>query len=67
MSSFILAASATIEEMRRFIGADTLGYLSHEGMLQCISQPKEHYCAACFSGKYPVPVHEEADKHVLEK
>lgn len=55
----------TIEDIRKAVGADSLGYVSLEGLLRCVKHP-ENYCAACFSGRYPVPVHAQA-KDVFEK
>lgn len=49
----LLASSMSIEEIRKFIGADTLGYLSLEGMLEAADKTKG-YCTACFTGHYPV-------------
>jgi len=55
-----------IEEIRQYIGADTLGYLSVEGMLAAIGLPKDKFCLACFTGDYPVPVPLQMDKLALE-
>jgi amidophosphoribosyltransferase len=49
----LIANSHTIEEIRKYIRADSLGYLSIEGMLHCVKKPYE-FCTACFDGKYPV-------------
>ncbi len=51
----LLAANHTHEEIIAFLKADSLGYLSQEGMLDCAASPRNHYCTACFSGNYPVP------------
>jgi len=56
----------SLEEIRRFIGADSLGYLSLEGLLGCVGKPRT-YCTACWSGEYPIPFGEEGDKFALEK
>jgi amidophosphoribosyltransferase len=56
-----------MEEIRKHIGVDTLGYLSVEGMLSAVSRPKEAYCTACWTGKYPVPPVDEMDKAKHEK
>jgi amidophosphoribosyltransferase len=53
----LIASSKSIEEIRNFIEADTLGYLSEEGMLHATrdtDNPARLYCTACFTGKYPV-------------
>ena len=49
----LIASSWTIDEICKYIGADSLGYLSIEGMLDCVESP-EDFCTACFDGKYPV-------------
>ncbi|MGB9766880.1 MAG: amidophosphoribosyltransferase [Sulfurihydrogenibium sp.] len=49
----LLASQMSVEEIRRFIGADTLGYLSLEGMLEVANKSKG-FCTACFTGNYPV-------------
>jgi amidophosphoribosyltransferase len=54
----LIASSNSIEEIRNFIEADSLGYLSEEGMLDAAKRPDEDprnvYCTACFTGRYPV-------------
>jgi len=54
----LIAAQHSVEEIAAFLDADSLGYLSVPGMLSCGASPDEHYCAACFTGGYPVPVQE---------
>lgn len=49
----LLANNKSIEEIEAFMNADSVGYLSHNGMLSCVENP-ENYCTACFSGDYPV-------------
>lgn len=62
----LIAAQKTIEEIRRFVGADTLGYLSIPGLLKSMGLPQEKLCLACFTGDYPIPVQLEMDKLALE-
>jgi amidophosphoribosyltransferase len=62
----LMANHMSHEEMRKFLGVDTLGYLSLEGMLKCFSLPKNSYCTACWSGNYPLKF-VGADKFALEK
>jgi amidophosphoribosyltransferase len=62
----LIATDRSVEEIRKFIGADTLGYLSLEGMLSCVRQKPEEYCTACWSGNYPVEVSDAARKHKFE-
>ena len=55
-----------VEEIREYIGADTLGYLSVEGLIEAVGLPKDKFCLACFTGDYPVPVPLQMDKLALE-
>jgi amidophosphoribosyltransferase len=52
----LIAGTHTVEEIREFIGADTLGYLSVKGVLAGLDLPYEQFCFACFDGNYPEPV-----------
>ena len=61
----LIAANLTVEEIREHIGADSLGYLSLEGLLGAIGRPVGH-CKACFDGHYPLPVDEWFDKLAME-
>ena len=63
----LIASSHTIEEIRQFIGVDTLRYLSLEGMLNSMMLPKEEFCTACFTGNYPTNVCKPTSKKALEK
>jgi amidophosphoribosyltransferase len=49
----LVASSHTEEEIRQFLGLETLGYLSIEGMLKAMPLPSEEFCLACFTGEYP--------------
>ncbi len=62
----LIAAQKSIEEIREFIGADSLGYLSVEGLIKAINLPRETFCMACFTGDYPIAVQLEMDKLALE-
>jgi amidophosphoribosyltransferase len=62
----LIAALKTVEEIRDFIGADSLGYLSVEGLIKAVGLPRETFCMACFTGNYPMPVQLEMDKLALE-
>jgi amidophosphoribosyltransferase len=50
----LISSSHTLEEISRYITADSLGYLSQEGLLQSVGMENGGYCRACFTGKYPV-------------
>ena len=52
----LIASTRSVEEIRRFIGADTLHYLSMDNLVDATRRPREEFCLACFDGKYPVPV-----------
>jgi amidophosphoribosyltransferase len=62
----LIANALSLEEIRRFIGVDSLGYLSLDGTLAAVGRP-EDYCTACWSGRYPIPFGEDGDKFALEK
>ncbi len=62
----LIAAQKTIPEVREFIGADSLGYLSIDGLIEAVALPKDLFCMACFTGDYPIPVQLEMDKLALE-
>jgi amidophosphoribosyltransferase len=52
----LIASNRNVEAIRRYLGADSLGYLSIEGMLGLEALPDEGFCRACFTGKYTIPV-----------
>lgn len=62
----LIAARETVEEIRATIGADTLGYISREGLISATSQRADSFCTACYTGEYPMPVPLELDKLQLE-
>ena len=62
----LLAANNSVEEIRGILGADSLGYLSHEGLLRAVGVPKSEVCMGCFTGSHPIPVQLEMDKLALE-
>ncbi|HWP28003.1 MAG TPA: amidophosphoribosyltransferase [Chloroflexota bacterium] len=62
----IAAQIEDVAEIGRAIGADSLGYLSLEGLLWAVGLPADRLCSACFTGDYPLRVSAEADKHLLE-
>ena len=62
----LIAARKSIPEIRDFIGADSLGYLSLEGLIESVGLPKDNLCLACLTGDYPIPVQLEMDKLALE-
>ena len=64
--SELLASTNSVDEIRDLIGADSLGFLSEEGLLESVSGNRSEYCMGCFTGTYPIPVQLEMDKLVLE-
>jgi amidophosphoribosyltransferase len=62
----LIASQHSIEEIRDFMGLDSLEYLSQEGMLGAMPFPKNAFCTACFDGRYPVKPPAKAAKNVLE-
>jgi amidophosphoribosyltransferase len=54
-----------VEEIRGYLGVDSLGYLSIEGLLACEQEPA-NFCRACFTGHYPVPVDPSTRKLSIE-
>lgn len=53
-----ISSARSVEEIREFIGADSLGYLSLEGMRQAVGDTEGRYCLACYTGSYPTAVQE---------
>ena len=62
----LIASTKSVEQIRRYLGVDSLGYLSIEGMLSMPSLPREDFCVACFSGKYPSKIENDIGKFALE-
>ncbi|GAA4418953.1 amidophosphoribosyltransferase [Georgenia halophila] len=56
----LIANGMSIEEIRANIGADSLGYISVDGMVAATTLPSERLCTACFTGNYPIPIGEGA-------
>ena len=63
----LVAAGMEVEEIREFIGADSLAYLSLPALVEATEAPADTFCRACFDGEYPVPVPEHTSKHLLER
>ncbi len=62
----LVASDLAVEEVRQYVGADSLAYLSMEGMIAATGSAKEAFCRACFDGEYPVEIPERAGKFLLE-
>jgi amidophosphoribosyltransferase len=65
----LIASGLGVEEVRQSIGADSLGYLSREGMIAATMQSEDTLCTACFSGQYPIelPAADRLGKNLLER
>jgi amidophosphoribosyltransferase len=64
----LIASTHSLDEIRDYVGADSLSYLSIGGVLDALELPRERFCFACFDGLYPVPVPYDVASHkfVLE-
>ncbi|HEU5474100.1 MAG TPA: amidophosphoribosyltransferase [Actinophytocola sp.] len=56
----LIANGLDADGVRRSIGADTLGYVSLEGLISASEQPRSRLCSACFDGDYPIPLPDDA-------
>jgi amidophosphoribosyltransferase len=65
--SKLMAANHKMDEIRRYLNADSLHYLSQAGMVKATGLPAESFCLACYDGKYPVPYDPVLDKHIIER
>jgi amidophosphoribosyltransferase len=62
----LLAANNSMEDIKKFLNVDTLGYLSLAGMLGATTRDPKDFCAACYTGKYPTKIYDADDKYKLE-
>jgi amidophosphoribosyltransferase len=65
--SKLMAANNTTEEIRKYLNADSLHYLSQEGLVKATGLPANHFCMACYDGNYPVAFDPGTNKHVIER
>ena len=63
----LIANQMSMEEIRKYLGVDSLGYLDVEGMVRATGRPVNEFCLACFTGNYPLPVDPALDKFIMEK
>ncbi|MCK4959072.1 MAG: amidophosphoribosyltransferase [Planctomycetes bacterium] len=54
-------------KIAKHLGADSIGYISLDGLLSCASLPPDHYCTACWSGNYKIPVSSVVNKFAMER
>jgi len=62
----LIASNMSVKQIEKYLGVDSLRYLSLEGMLAMPSLPDTTFCHGCFSGKYPIPVPKSKEKNKLE-
>ena len=63
----LLANQCTLDQIRDYLGADSIGYLDVPGMVRATGQEEKNFCLACFNGDYPVPVDPNVDKFIMER
>jgi amidophosphoribosyltransferase len=63
----LMAANYSIDEIRKYLNADSLHYLSKDGMVKATGLPKSSFCMACYDGNYPVAYDPLVDKHIMER
>ncbi len=63
----LLANNRDLEQIRKFLEVESVGYMSLEGLLSCAVLPADHYCTACWSGRYKIPVDIAVNKFSLER
>ena len=62
-----MAANYSVKEISSYLNADSLAYLSLEGMIKATGLPANSFCMACYDGNYPVPYDPLMDKHIIER
>jgi amidophosphoribosyltransferase len=65
--SKLMAANYSHDEIRQYLNADSLYYLSQPGMVKATGQPADSFCLACYDGVYPVEYDPTVDKHIMER
>ncbi|MFN2476506.1 MAG: amidophosphoribosyltransferase [Chthoniobacterales bacterium] len=63
----LIANQLSLQDICEYLNVDTLGYLDVEGMVRATGKPVNHFCLACFTGSYPLPVDPELDKFIMER
>ena len=62
----LLANNRNLEQIKEFLEVDSVGYMLLEGLLSCAVLPKDHYCTACWNGRYRIPVDTIVNKFAIE-
>jgi len=65
--SKLMAARYSLDGIRRYLNADSLAYLSQDGMVKATGQPAGSFCMACYDSRYPVPYDPELEKNIMER
>jgi amidophosphoribosyltransferase len=65
--SKLMAANHSLEEIRKYLNADSLHYLSQSGLVKATGLPADSFCMACYDGNYPVAYDPAVDKHIIER
>ena len=60
----LIASHMNVKQICEFVGADTVQYLSYEGLIKATGLPETTFCTSCFTGKYPIDIGEENKKHI---
>ena len=63
----LIANQMSMEDICKYLGVDSLGYLDVEGMVRATGKPLNSFCLACFNGDYPLPVDPALDKFIMER
>jgi amidophosphoribosyltransferase len=62
-----MAANYSLNEIRDYLNADSLSYLSQDGLIKATGLPKSSFCMACYDGNYPVEYDPAVDKFIIER
>lgn len=62
----LIAGKMSVDEIKEYLGVDSLHYLSTENMLGATGKDPSEFCSACFTGEYPIKVNEKQDKEIFE-
>jgi len=63
----LIATEHSMEAIKSYLGADSIGYLSLDGLVKATGHPATKFCTACYTGDYPVPFQDDLDKFIMEK
>ena len=63
----LMAANHSLEEIRKYLNADSLHYLSQAGLVEATGLPANSFCMACYDGNYPVKYDPAVNKHIIER